>query len=520
MPDPYFNGPGSAGAVSLGGMNMNWKRIGRTLVCLLVVCCLLVNISPIRARASLVEAAVSTAMVVSVHPAVAVASVLIGLGVQVGLSTVDFTTVTDLAVAHLQELGLCEQTSIDIFGYKVEGVSLFGITPRVIEAIQDWLFDNGIFEETTVPDGYAFYNGVLLPNSYETSHPWKALDYRAIVHVGTGSSYLMYTWASPPVYNGEKFYMSEVIYANCHKYIAVYNPLVLWKQYEKELLGTRWYDENGLVWASWDVEDENGNVVFPYTAPDTGTSITTDQDLNLGFVSKDLTGYQTWTNNSVSIPGSLVGSDEEYVQSYPIGIGPTFQDTMDMTQDQVWQGNSSYSSPELDLAENTFADTAVGTFIGALVDALMAPIKAIFVPSSDFITAKVESLRAEFAFADAIISTGEFIGTSLGDIQTEPPVIYIDLGASRGFYDLGGVVPFVDLRWYEEYKPAGDALLSAFMWAAFAWRMFVKAPGIISGMPGDFVMDGVNSLGMVDALPTRKKEYALQRQANRRLKDK
>lgn len=99
-------------------------------------------------------------------------------------------------------------------------------------------------------------------------------------------------------------------------------------------------------------------------------------------------------------------------------------------------------------------------------------------------------------------------------------MIYIDLGASRGPYDLGDVVPFVDLRWYEEYKPTGDALLSAFMWAAFIWRMFVKAPGIVSGMPGDFVMDGVNALGMVDALPSRKKAYEIHRRDTRRLKDK
>jgi hypothetical protein len=30
---------------------MNWKRIGRALVCLLVVCCLILNMAPVRAQA-------------------------------------------------------------------------------------------------------------------------------------------------------------------------------------------------------------------------------------------------------------------------------------------------------------------------------------------------------------------------------------------------------------------------------------------------------------------------------------
>ena len=94
--------------------------------------------------------------------------------------------------------------------------------------------------------------------------------------------------------------------------------------------------------------------------------------------------------------------------------------------------------------------------------------------------------RAEFAFADAIISTGEYIGSSLSGLTTEPPVIYVNLGDTRGSYNLGGKVAFLDLRWYAEYKPVGDAILSAFLWLCFAWRMYVKAPGIIRGIPGDF----------------------------------
>ena len=148
-------------------------------------------------------------------------------------------------------------------------------------------------------------------------------------------------------------------------------------------------------------------------------------------------------------------------------------------------------------------------------------VKSIFVPSEDFLTAKVESLRAEFAFADSVISAGELVGSTLQSLETEPPVIYIDLSSARGSfapggkYPLGGKEVFIDMSWYAEYKPVGDALLSALLWIAFIWRMFIKLPGIISGMPGDFVMDGLHHIGLADRLPSRTASYEVQRISNR-----
>ena len=41
------------------------------------------------------------------------------------------------------------------------------------------------------------------------------------------------------------------------------------------------------------------------------------------------------------------------------------------------------------------------------------------------------------------------------------------------------------MRWYARYKPTGDVLLSSLIWVFFAWRCFVHAPNIISGIAGD-----------------------------------
>lgn len=121
-----------------------------------------------------------------------------------------------------------------------------------------------------------------------------------------------------------------------------------------------------------------------------------------------------------------------------------------------------------------------------LSDSLLTGLETLFVPKEDFLTEKVDALCTEFAFAGSIIETANLIGDALAGIGTEPPVIYIDLGAAEGSYYYGEEVPFIDMRWYAAYKPTADLLLSALLWICFCWRVFVKLPGIISGASGTF----------------------------------
>ena len=118
----------------------------------------------------------------------------------------------------------------------------------------------------------------------------------------------------------------------------------------------------------------------------------------------------------------------------------------------------------------------------AIVDGISSVLTSIFVPTTDFITAKVESLRARFDWIDPFIIFAENISGEL--FSTEPPVIYIHLDDAEGSYNYGGTIPFLDMRWYARYKKQGDLILSGFLWALFAWRMYLKLPGIISGASG------------------------------------
>ena len=153
--------------------------------------------------------------------------------------------------------------------------------------------------------------------------------------------------------------------------------------------------------------------------------------------------------------------------------------------------------------------------IKTLPDKILEGLQKLFFPSNDYLSGKVDDLTGNFAFADSIVKTAQALRVGLAGITTEAPVIYIDLGAARGFHNIGGTVPFLDLRWYAEYKPTVDTVISAFLWICFVWRMLIKLPGIISGMPGDFVMTGAHAMGLDDMLPSRKKEYEIQRIDNR-----
>lgn len=109
----------------------------------------------------------------------------------------------------------------------------------------------------------------------------------------------------------------------------------------------------------------------------------------------------------------------------------------------------------------------------------------LFLPSGDYITEKVNNIRGRFEFADSIISTGERIGLTLGALNgTVPPKIEIKFGSSTGRFNWGGTTFALDMSWFAKYKGTTDTIISGLMFIAFAWRVFVLAPGIINGASG------------------------------------
>lgn len=139
------------------------SRILRTLFCFLLICCILINCFPIKAKATLV----STSAVVSVAVKPVVVSLIKGLGVAVAanVTSVAFEPVVDACIAHLQNLGLCQEYSINVFGYNFNGISVFGVTPALIEAVRAWLFDSGTVKETTLVSTTGFSVSTVVSGS-------------------------------------------------------------------------------------------------------------------------------------------------------------------------------------------------------------------------------------------------------------------------------------------------------------------------------------------------------------------
>ena len=202
-------------------------------------------------------------------------------------------------------------------------------------------------------------------------------------------------------------------------------------------------------------------------------------------------GYSTWYENSLTVVDSA--TDEEVI-ALPIPQVYTYEDASALTQQQVWEGTISDAID--DAIEGTLAGEDTGTFLDKLVDALTAPfealgtmvlngIKVLFIPSEGFIESKVDALRAEFAFADSIVSSAQVIGGAWNAFDTSPPIIYMDFSTAESKYDYGGKAIALDLRWYERYKPMVDQLLSSLLLVFFVWRVFRTVPDYLSGVSGN-----------------------------------
>lgn len=492
---------------------MFYKPWVRCLVCLLMVCVLLINCSPVKAKASMTGT-------IAIGAGIAIASVLIGLGVCAATDPSGFDGVVSSCQDFLAGAGYVVDGMMDVIALSPSQASFtYGLSYGVIDAIRGWLFDFGILvdQSVTLPD--------TLPTGFDAAYAEAATyPYAALVCYGSNA---LDGWAN----------QIRIVYCNYSLYVGGSGTSV--KLYNSSSATMTAWGSGSNKWGS----ASNGSInVYDADVQFFGTgvpSIVTDIAINLAKVAAPAyaiaKGYAEWATNAVAVPGADVGeADQEEVVVYPVGLGQTYEETRDKAQTDVWAGSSTYEQTETDTdtITGTFADTAVGTFIKSLVssfaswftdiiakiqsiwevitagfadvvaglrdiassiislpqtiaDLILAGIRAIFVPEADYLTAKWEAVRAEFGFADSIIETFEMFSTSLFAFQTEPPVIYVDLSSNTGPYDLGGKAAILDLRWFAEYKGVTDALISAFMLLVFVWRVGIHLPGTLRGASGE-----------------------------------
>lgn len=548
---------------------MSFNRFGRLVVCLALICVILVNCSPIRAEATMVPA--YSVASVSVEAVAALILKGLGVGYYEYNSNLAFRGVVDDCIAHLQELGLCQEMTIEVFGYEFNGISVFGITPRIINAVRGWLFDSGKLISTTAISGSKISvstwatGGVykLIVSSPENTRAlFKSLYPNSEVLIIGGSDTKLWGWYfdsdgilsagtfenplgqkhssllgvhslsslhllfSTPAHS--EFWLNT---SSTYSYTPIFYDMYSAERYPgfltMDCYALDWdslpdYNSNtGFIWNFWfksssdsvwgsstssrrflgltdDGSYLNGNIGLFEWSTTSHSVVSTDLDLDVSAVaSPDKTlsdGYSTWHNNSTSITNP---STMEQVEVLPIPQIYTYEDALLPSQQQIWEGTTTGTGTGTGTtpADGTVAGTKIDTFFESLRSILWSPIEwlgdmllsgieALFVPSEDYLTAKVEALRSEFSFADSIIETFNLFSGSFLDFDTSPPVITIDLGAAEGSYFFGNETVFIDLSWYSRYKPTVDSLLSAFMWLVFLWRVGIHLPNIVSGSSG------------------------------------
>ena len=577
---------------------MKLKNFIRVFVCIVLVCVLLFNSSPLRAQAL---EPVSTAIGIGL-----VACLLLGT------AGIVFNPTSN---AQIEAIGNSMQTYLYQWGTSAEklddvdeffgGLTLYDGSPddddddtpherqfKILNAVKTglaaWMIaiasGSSNVEEEGEPadDGYAYYNGVLFPDIPVD----EGLSYSYILVNSYGNMYTLFNSEVPFKFTSDGGWFPTESGGYCCRYRLI-DPFTNWEF----LTSGNTSVASGvgglsLVWSNCDVTDSSGNVL-PGSDPSNADTTIVEPSAYVGTIPDGIKDGSI-TEENLELPdlidySSLAGADAGLVSGVTgllqnVSNGTTtYDDYLTMLQpvpdpdpapetepnEPIIPAPDLDNAPLSDLDVNVFFDTLadiitapfkwiwekldtkldtlkppefdfdrlteiitapfhwiwekietvilpairsipdaisdLGTSLQALGNSIIdkiaevgtqtkAAIESLVVPDEDYLSDKIAALCEEFAFADSIVRTTQQLGNMLVGVTTEPPVIYIDLGSTRGSYDIGGVVPFLDLRWYAEYKPTVDAIISAFLWVCFIWRMFLKLPGIINGAAGDFVL--------------------------------
>lgn len=590
---------------------MKFNKWGRILVCLLLICALVVNISPIKAEATGAGAALGVikgASLVSVPVAFWVVAALVAIGVVVDqVNDADFTqynTLVDNATAFLTDAGTyVKDGMVEMIRVVDEtGKAVFYAAGDAMEALRGWLCDSGtveIYSTSVSVYGCTFTSESPMRVVYFQKLSGSSYYRRAAVYSPTAitasiTGYpsgtadingVVYSWRSVNLGSGYEYDSSMVVgypsdssmfeYITAHGYspCSVSDGLALEAFPTVPIDGTgarQWSEEftdNGLYvvgtggsgnnnnndgkwfwklmlpltladlyamsqaehWAAetpaefdqyetkeeltvspgQEVEFGQSIELAPIADPDTGSDSDTGNDSDSSGDSSELTWWQRFTQWFLELRADInelpnrFDEHFENVNSSIDEVPSKFESWINGVQTSVdaVAENILGTAAEINAAIQGLPDTflshvsviteAIGAVPQAIVVGLRSVLESLFVPDPEFIPNKVEALKAEYKFLDPMLSTGEDLKLFFQNIGSQPPIIWIDLGAGTGWYPMGGKVKFVDLTWYAQYKPIMDPIIGGSIWLWLAWRMFKAIPGMLSGDSGTVGMPTV-----------------------------
>lgn len=128
---------------------------------------------------------------------------------------------------------------------------------------------------------------------------------------------------------------------------------------------------------------------------------------------------------------------------------------------------------------NPFSENFFGYKIIELFSNLL---QFLFIPSEDSINNLVNEVSSHFSFIETIKSLVNDVKDVVIDSEGMPSFT-LHLNATKYTNEIN--IKILDLGWYAQFKQYGDAIITGFVYAFFVWKIFIKLPGIISGVSGD-----------------------------------
>lgn len=331
---------------------MNFKRIFRVLICLVLVCALLINISPIRAKATgLVEGLViAGASVVNVPAALVTVATLICLGLMADATAQNPFLLQDIANScqeHLAATGtLIKDGTVELLRcVTATGEAIYYVGNNFMEAVRSWLFDS----ETVTAKELVLYPDVSVSAdalATAMAAPYAFFSYTETVsgpYTGFMSYVLCYSYDSP---------IKAVVSDSSGNGYTIGCKDSSASGYYFSAAGGFWGKFTGTAYAQNTSERLVGSTWCGTADP---VEFVTSYDLELGAlltVPIDGTSARAWSEEYANrglyvVPGSGTGGNEGQDGSWfwPLALTLSIAELLAMLQAEQW---ISQTPPEFD----------------------------------------------------------------------------------------------------------------------------------------------------------------------------
>ena len=135
----------------------------------------------------------------------------------------------------------------------------------------------------------------------------------------------------------------------------------------------------------------------------------------------------------------------------------------------------------------------IGQKVAAVPQAIAQAVAGVFAPDPVLVNDITGAFSQKFGFVEDLKQIGDDLFGMTP--SSEPPVVWIHLENAEGKYNYGGTVKALDMSWFQMYKADVDRITGGFLWVAYLWLLFRRAPDILGGAgmvvaEGQYISEG------------------------------